>query len=56
MSDKTNNINEAFLVPMGLKPIAQIDKIKLYSSDKLQDKFIEVLSGIPQTKDSIDKI
>lgn len=56
MPDNIQTMNEAFLAPIGLKPILQIDKIKLYSSDKLQDKFIDILSDIPQTKESVDKI
>lgn len=45
-----NNLNELFVLPMGLKKVADMDGVNLYGSDNLNNKIIELLYESDNTK------
>jgi len=51
----TPQINEVFAFPIGLKPVAKLDSIILYSSLSLKESFIKALRKSGRTKNAINK-
>jgi len=49
------DVSEIFALPFGLKPVAKLDSIILYSSSKLQESFIKALNKSGRTKSAINK-
>jgi len=52
----TLQLNEIFVVPIGLKVVTKIDGQKLYGSEKLNNKFLLALSKSGRVADSLEKM
>jgi len=50
------NVNEVFVVPIGLRVVAVFDGVELFGSDNLNRSFIKALTRSSRTKPSVNKI
>jgi hypothetical protein len=55
LSKTHNSLQEVFALPVGLTEVAKLDGLSLYSSAKLQEKYLAALSMSGRTKDLVDK-